>query len=458
LAALAAIASSGCFAEKSIPMLSEDFVRVTPRNGNPDAAPESAREWVARVHPHLARLLPRRHKKALLTDDLLDSQGRPIDVLSHFDRRPERLESLFWNFSGLLHSAQAVGQDEAIEEPAPLWEGFKEVWVPISDDFNLSARVGWAERDGKIVDSDCIIILPGIYGDNSIWRTRELALALRSAGFHVLSVELRGHGQTEARYPDVFYNFGVREACDLMTVDEWLKEYPHINRTGIASFCWGGNEALLAAWFDGRDEDHPSITDRVTPFVRPVGGPRHFEAGIIAIAPVLRFEELLDELEVEHGWLTRPILRSLQGTVRGRMERKGYGPVSGSLRKLIDEEFAHSEMDYSDSVEDALRFLRMLPYKGKPDGRKLEWAAVPLLIVQSANDPLTSGQNVADLVAVIDNPNVAAVVIPGGGHIGVAPYARSYYYSLILNFFDSDSGPRAVPHVPNSSSRRTSAN
>ena len=39
---------------------------------------------------------------------------------------------------------------------------------------------------------------------------------------------------------------------------------------------------------------------------------------------------------------------------------------------------------------------------------------------------------------------VAAVVLPGGGHIGVAAYAKKYYYSLMMNFFDASLAPRAV--------------
>ena len=42
------------------------------------------------------------------------------------------------------------------------------------------------------------------------------------------------------------------------------------------------------------------------------------------------------------------------------------------------------------------------------------------------------------------NENVAALILHGGGHIGFAAYAKAYYFSLILNFFDPLAGPRAV--------------
>jgi predicted alpha/beta-fold hydrolase len=85
-----------------------------------------------------------------------------------------------------------------------------------------------------------------------------------------------------------------------------------------------------------------------------------------------------------------------------------------------------------------------LPRRGKPAGDKLEDARVPVLIVYAANDPLSPAQYVSDLIAVTENPNVAAIMLPGGGHIGFAAYARRYYFSLIVNFFSVVDGPRAA--------------
>ena len=38
---------------------------------------------------------------------------------------------------------------------------------------------------------------------------------------------------------------------------------------------------------------------------------------------------------------------------------------------------------------------------------------VPVLIIQSANDPLSSPQAVADFISDTSNPNIAAVIVPG---------------------------------------------
>jgi len=70
---------------------------------------------------------------------------------------------------------------------------------------------------------------------------------------------------------------------------------------------------------------------------------------------------------------------------------------------------------------------------------------VPVLIVHAANDPLAPAQEVADLFSRVKNPNVAAIILPSGGHVGFAAYNRAYYFSLIMNFFDPKTGPVAAP-------------
>ena len=84
----------------------------------------------------------------------------------------------------------------------------------------------------------------------------------------------------------------------------------------------------------------------------------------------------------------------------------------------------------------------------RPSGVKLNAVRVPVLIVQAANDPLDSAQSVVDMMARLDNPNVAAVVLPGGGHNGFVAYARAYYYNLILHFFGAGEAQERTAWAP----------
>jgi predicted alpha/beta-fold hydrolase len=400
------------------------------------------RAWLRETHRQLKDLLPgNARSKALLTEDLTTPDGKSIDVLGRFGLKGQTLDSIFTNCDGLQHTAQASGGDHPSTDGPPIWPDFTDVWVPINENLSLAGRLGLARRDGVVRDADCIVLLPGMLGHNQIMRTRDLARALLDEGFHVLPVELRGHGQTDVRYPQVNYGCGVYEAGDLMAVSEWLMAQPHVRRTGLVGFCWGANEALLAAWEDSRSEDHPSVNARLRPHLRRPTKLRHFEAGVIAFSPVLRFEEIMDSMVIPQSSLEHPVLASLQSTILARMLRKNRPNPSGCLRHFIFSEYAGTEIGYPNSVDDAMQYLRLLPFRGMSDGNKLADVRVPTLIVQGANDPLASAQDVADLMSTIDNPNVAAIILPGGGHVGFAAYARRYFYSLILNYFDPMHGP-----------------
>lgn len=412
----------------------------------------TARPWLRNAQRQLGRLLPREHPSALITEQLVDDSGKPVDVLKHFHLRREGLERLSENCDGLAQTGQLSGSDFA-GGPPPQWPGFNSVWVPLREGLSLFGLMGLSlDEHGKPREADCIVLLPGILGHTDIRRTRDLALALVQNGFHALAIELRGHGQTDMKYPDVFYTFGVQETDDLLMVSEWLESQPHVRKTGLIGFCWGANQALLCAWDDGRPPSHASISARLQPHLNPRRGRRHYEAGVMAFSPTLRFEEIFDSVDVERAGVDYPVQANLQVTVEKRVAHKQHNQhdcfdpsaCPGSLRKLIDYEFARSELGYPGSVDDALRFVRFLPYKGKDDGVKLNMARVPVLIVQGANDPLAIAQDVADLISKTPNPNVAAIVLPGGGHVGFAAYARTYYFSLILNFFNAETGPKAI--------------
>lgn len=407
----------------------------------PAAGQLSTRDWLTSAHEHMAPLLPPRDPAALLTA-ALGSEGRPCDVNAHFGTDPTAQHTLLANASGLLHTAQAT-VDAPTGQDTPPWPGFNDIWVPIGDDFAISGRIGMAQRNGRVEDADCIIMLPGILADKNVLRTRDLCLALRDAGFHVIAIDLRGHGRTLRRYPDRFYTFGVLETGDLLALSDWLELQPHIRHTGLMGFCWGANLALLAAWEDGRGNDMTDISPRIREKQQRISRKRHFQAGVVAFSPPLRFEQIVD-LTSQREWspLINPVLAGLQDRIRERFRYMGYGKPTGDLDQLIRAEARGTPFGEEDFA-DGYRYLRLLPYRGRPVSRKLEHARTPVLIVQAANDPLCPAQDVADFTAGLANPNVAALILAGGGHDGFAPYASDYFYSLIFNFYDPGIGAAA---------------
>lgn len=456
---------AGCvFDERALPMKPDYFIPVqlpapeagdvsggiVPVGQSAPTRPSNTRQWLTTVHAQIEHALPERGRHVLLTENMVDAQGKPLDVYAYFDRPRWTLTKLNKNWNGMVHTGQGVSRAEAIDKPVPLWAGFKTVWIQVAEGVNLHARMGLSlGADGKPHQADCIVLIPGFLGDNAVLRTRDLAFALRDNGFHVLALELRGHGRVEHYYPDVHYNFGVIETQDLLKVSQWLQdEHPFIRNTGMIGFCWGGNHALLAAWFDGRRPDDPSILPRVAAHLEPPSGRKHYTAGVMAFSPVLRWEVLMEKADIPQNDMWQdPSMYFFQQVIKARMRRKGHPEVSGSLRRLINYEFARSEFGPSFPVADAYHTLRLLPHNGMPDGDKLEFARVPVLMVTSVNDPFLCAQDMADSVAQTDNPLVASLILRGGGHIGFGPYNPTYFYSLILNYFDPVNGAAAVSGV-----------
>lgn len=425
----------GCFFEKSFHLDSADLVRLT--SATDTVAPSSTREWLRRAQHGLSELLPASARPALVTEQLLGDDGRSVDVLAHFGVNAGSLRSIRGNYNGLMMTAQTVSHGDAGPKHAADWPGFETVWMPVAPEVELCGRLGMARRKGQIIDATCIVLLPGFLGDNSGNRMRNAAEGLRQAGFHVLAVELRGHGETARRFPNVAYNYGIRETHDLLRVSEWIECQSHVTGTGLIGYCWGANLALLTAWLDGAADRAAVIPqDREALSAHP-----HFAAGVIAFCPALRWEDLLDELETPHTLLDDPVLATLQHSIQHRMALIGHLHPNGSLRDLILFEMRNTPYARPEIVERGLGFLRLMEYHGRPAGDKMQAVRVPTLIVHSADDPLTSAQAAADLMAGTSNPNIAALVLPSGGHTGFAAYARAYYYSLMVNFFDIARGP-----------------
>ena len=434
---------AGCvFDEQPTPFRTAYYTRSNP---GPASRPADTRAWIKAAHQRLEHLLPPRGRRVLLTEQLTTPAGDPVDVYSYFEKDPSTLTLLRHNWYGILHTAQGVSRSSAIDQPAPEWPGFQTVWVPVGGDIRLHGRIGLSTGpDGQPRKADCIVLIPGFLGDNAVQRTREVAIALLTNGFHVIALELRGHGQVERFNPNLYYTFGVLETQDLLKVSEWLEDtYPCVQRTGLIGFCWGGNHGMMAAWFDGRGPDDPSISPRLAAILDPPSPRRHYTAGIMAFSPVLSWESLMERADLPHDLWTDASTHFFQETIKGRMARKGYPEVSGSLRQLINYEFARSSLGPSFPMTEVYNAVRLLPHKGRDDGDKLESARVPLLLVTSVNDPFLSAQDMAVLASRTSNPQVACLLLRGGGHIGFGPYSPAYFYSLILDFFDSQTGAAA---------------
>lgn len=430
----------GCASEQSFPVAPDELLRTTEPGRE---MVSTTREWLSVAQHRLDSFLPPGHTPPLLTEAMGGGKKPPVDVYRYFDRNPRGMNSIFSNLGGLLGTVQATGSRFGEAAPAD-WNGFEDVWVPVAPGLKLAGRLGLArDEDGHPIITDCIITLAGLFGDNSTVRSRDLGVALRDAGFHVLSLELRGHGQTEARYPNFPYTYGALEVDDIMAVAEWLQKRPEVRETGLIGFCWGANEALLSAWEEGRDDNNPDVAPGFRKHLRTRSGARVLTAGVIAFSPPLEFERLLDRLQTRATWFSNPVFAALNDIADARARQKGYPEINGNLRALTRLEAARAAPNDPHFFEDGMRYVRLMPYHDRDVTNKMESIRVPTLIVYGVDDPVASAQSVADLLSRTQNPMVAGIILPGGGHCGFAPYSKNYFYSLVINFFDRDLGASA---------------
>ncbi|MCG3178661.1 MAG: hypothetical protein BIFFINMI_00989 [Phycisphaerae bacterium] len=439
LLALAALGGGcGLLTERSYPMDTATVARIT----RPGTAAMNTRHWLDHASAELMPLLPAGDRKALLTEQLSGVGAKPVDPYRFFGRNPAFQSSIIVNFNGIQATSRASAGELTEQTRDAAWPGFEDIWIPINDRLSLSGRLGLCRNaDGTVRDTDCLIILPGLWGSNATIRTRDIAAGLRALGHHVMALEFRGYGRTWRQYPDIDYGWGVMDSYDLMAVDDWLTSRPHITATGLIGYCYGANHALLAAWSDARgNRPHAGVTPELEACLPRLPQRRRFTAGIMAISPVLEFEKFLNELDQPRPLLLYPTLHVLQSQVKEQQELHHFEHPDGQLRRLI----VNIGFEFPGYFPAGLRFLRLIPYDGQPACDKLAEVRVPLLIVHASNDPLCDPATIRTLLDGVSNPNVAAVMVDGGGHVGFTVYEARWFYSLVVNFFDPTVGAAAV--------------
>ena len=475
-----ALALGGCFGEHSFPMNPARALFFKQSQLATDSTALSTRHWAARAATLAAPLLPGDADAVLTTDDL-SKNGQIIDVYRHFDVNPANLDDIFTNLDGLEQTAQVVSPDRELDARGhlvrPAWRNFTDVDVPGSDGTPLYGRLSdplpparmatlshaptashgspgaLANLISPPVDTGTYIIVShGLFGSIDGMDMENQVTALRSAGFHVLAIEMRGHGETQCRHPEATLSFGIHESADLLSAARWLKSKYHARRVGLICFSLGGYEGLLTAWLDGarpvtRFGDLPFLADLPRPAAEPA-----FNAGMVIVSSPIDIISTADEFDTHHTLLEAPMKATFQEHIARRVTLYNE-PATYSMWGLAESEFYRSGWGTKYGSFEALKpeLLRFMDLKGDDwnEGvRRMENVRVPVLMINSANDPLGTAQGVADLFGRVKNPNIGVVMTSEGGHMAFTAYAPDYYYTLLLNFFNPATGPVAQSPLP----------
>jgi predicted alpha/beta-fold hydrolase len=467
---LAALAFGGCFSEQSFPMNPKRAMTFTRQEIEPDAQPVSARHWVERAAELAVGLLPD-GPDALLTTDQLSKNGQPIDVYQFFDINPDNLDDLLTNLDGLEQTAQVVSPERELDAKGhllrPKWDHFVDVEVPGEDGTPLYGRLSeplqHEARKTKqaraipganaVADSETyIIITHGLFGSIDGLDMLNQVNAFRTAGYHVLALEMRGHGETQCRHPEATLSFGIRESGDLVSAANWLKTKYHAKRVGLVTFSLGGYEGLLTAWLDGA---HPVTRFEHIGFLKDLPQPKPepaFNAGMIIVSSPVDIISTADRFDKPMSLLDAPLKATFQEHIAKRVASYGETPTR-SMWGLAEREYDRAGWsakygNFNTIKPELVDFLDFKADDWEEGVRRMDNVRVPVLMINSANDPLGTAQGIADLFGRVKNPNIGVVMTAAGGHMAFTAYATDYYYTLLLNFFNPVTGPVAQNPLP----------
>ena len=428
-------------------MLPEHIVRpAAVQISSPRGVRLAARQWTAAVHSSSAVGLPAGAREALVSDTLQDEHGQPVDVFRKFTLEPAKLDTLYGNLRGIMHTARVTSPPPG-NTPSPPWEGFEEVEVPLSDGLKPHARLG-APRPADEIPGSYVVITHGMFGSLEGVSMENHVQALRRAGHHVLAIELRGHGQTNERNRTIPITFGLRETSDLLSAARWLKREHHAKRVGLVSFSMTGFESLLAAWLDAapldpRDAGRPILRIAQKPNAEP-----SFNGGMFIVSTPVAFQTLSPVFAKRWKKLMNPVKATFQHQAEARLREFGDPPawnlwdfVTAELRR---DGWTRAYPSDAEMRSDMEWYLDMREDNWSAGVRRMEAVRTPVLVLSAANDPLATAQDVAKLFSRVNNPNIGVILLNRGGHMGFSALSAAYYYSLMTAFFDPATAPRGI--------------
>jgi predicted alpha/beta-fold hydrolase len=432
-----------CFSEQSFPMRPEALCSVKLPCAEGQGCPPPARQWGEVVHRQIEHLLPRRSQGGVTSVGLRQRDGRPIDLGRKYGFDPAEVDGLLQNLDGIIQTAQVIPVEEPRGRFADGWRACRRVEIPMSDGLVLSALLG--EPTGKPIDGSFVILGHGLFGRQYGCDQRNTFAALQAFGHHVLAIEMRGHGMTEAENPRHPMTFGIDEPRDLLAIDRWLRRTQGATRVGMIAYSLTAHQALMAAWIDS---DPNARQECDSPIFRSLpqsstDEPPAFDGGMLLFSPAINLVEYCNSLDEPCDMISSPVRAAFQDRAATRLRERGQKPRrclwAYAEYELRRSRWAEQYPDYPSLLRDV---LVLIDFTGS-SWRRLEHVRIPIVVMQAADDPVVgSAQAAVNLFAPLDNPNCCLIVTRDGGHSGFSATSASYQYSLIRAFFDPATAPR----------------
>jgi len=190
--------------------------------------------------------------------------------------------------------------------PADVDLVYEDVTLTTSDGLKIS---GWYVPGKK---PDAVIVVHGIWANKQA--ILPAVVMLSEAGYHVLAIDMRGHGLSEGK----LISYGYYEALDVQAGVDYLLARPEIKKVGVMGYSLGGAAVVRATAIDERiqalvvESSFSSLSDAVKDgFSRETGLPSWPFAPLIVRAAEKELGLTVEQVDSAHTLATmrpRPVL------------------------------------------------------------------------------------------------------------------------------------------------------
>lgn len=257
-------------------------------------------------------------------------------------------------------------------------------WVAVAPGVDLLLRSHWQPGPAP-----ALLLVHGLEGSSEAGYMLTTAAFALAAGWHVVRMNVRGCGDSEARC-DTLYNSG--KSGDVAAALDWLASRPLVEGVALAGFSMGGNLALKCAGERG------------------AAAPRLL--AVAAVSPCLDLAACADALHrpVNYFYERRFLGNLIQRLRRHAARFPGRYPLQGldqlASVRAFDDQITAPFTGYRDADD---------YYQRASAARVLDAITVPTLVLHAEDDPFIV-ITPASRALMAANPAIRFLATPRGGH------------------------------------------
>ncbi len=269
----------------------------------------------------------------------------------------------------------------------------------------LAGMIAMHERRGP-----ALVISHGLLMTKNFDAIIQLARrAYEEWGFHVVTLDLRGWGQS-AWTTDAPASAGFFEGRDIVEVCRELHRDPRVTSVGGVGYSLGGASMLNAAYVSSLADDVP------------------IDGGIVAVSPPTVIDIALEHISRKPHWRDPffGLWHVFQAAIKGNVRRRGLSQDISTWHDLVSQlsaPYYGVTMDEFCARASAVNFADRIEQ--------------PVLAIHAADDFLVPVQHAYALQdTVADNPWVHVAVRDAGAHVSFGAVDPSWYHSTLRRWFE----------------------